>query len=146
MNAFATAALAGAAGAGATTLLHELTRRLAPDAPRVDLLGMQALARVLRAGGMRPPAGDELYALTLMGDLLSNTACFGLVRVVSRDKALPVGTALGVAAGLGAVYLPPFLGLSTLPTQRTGATRALTMALYTAGGAVAGLTYRALSV
>jgi hypothetical protein len=144
MNAFTRAITAGAAGACATTILHELTRRRTPDAPRADLLGMQALARLLRAAGTAPPAGDALYALTLAGDLASNAAYFGAVVAGPRERAVALGAALGLAAGTGAVLLPPALGLSGATTGRTGATAVLTVALYTAGGLVAGATYRAL--
>ena len=144
MNVFVKATVAGVSGAVTTTLLHEFTRRVAPDAPRVDLLGMQALARALGAVGIRPPAGDALYNLTLAGDLVSNSGYFALVGVGSRDNAMVAGAALGVAAGLGAVYLPKPLGLSAGPTKRTGQTRALTVALYAAGGIAAGAVYRAL--
>ncbi len=141
MTAFTKALAAGAAGASVTTLLHELTRRLTPDAPRVDLLGMQALARVLRGAGVDPPGHGALYNLTLAGDLVSNTGYFGLVGAAPRDRAAAVGVALGVTAGLGAVLLPRPLGLSTRPTERTVRTAALTVALYTAGGIAAGVSY-----
>ncbi len=144
MNAFMRTIAAGAAGAGTTTLLHELTRRLTPDAPRVDLLGMQALARLLRAGGTAPPTGRALYNLTLAGDLASNTAYFGVVGAGPRERAVALGAALGLVAGADAVILPPPLGLSGATTGRTAATAALTVALYTAGGLVAGASYRAL--
>lgn len=48
------ALIAGMAGATTTTLLHELTRRLSPAAPRIDLLGMQALAHAVRGAGAVP--------------------------------------------------------------------------------------------
>ena len=57
---------------------------------------------------------------------------------------MALGVALGLAAGVGAVLLPPQLGLSGATTGRTGATAALTVALYAAGGLVAGAAYRAL--
>ena len=101
MHAIARAIAAGAAGASATTILHEVTRRIAPAAPRVDLLGMQALARLLRAAGMTPPAGDALFNWTLAGDLASNTAYFGAVGAEPRERAVPLGAALGLAAGAG---------------------------------------------
>lgn len=97
-------------GALTTTLLYELTRRLLPDVPRVDLLGMHALASGLQAAGRPTPGGRPLFALTLSGDLVSNTAYFGLVSASPRGRALLVGLALGVAAGLGEVYLPPYVG------------------------------------
>lgn len=139
------AATAGAVGALTTTLLHEITRRLLSDAPRVDLLGMQALARGLQAAGLPTPGGRPLYALTLAGDLVSNTAYFALVGVGSRGKAPLVGLALGVAGGVGAVYLPQYLGLNAQLTTRTGRTGLLTVALYTAGGLATGLTARGRS-
>jgi hypothetical protein len=82
--------------------------------------------------------------LTLAGDLASNTAYFGVVGAGPRERAVALGAALGIAAGAGAVLLPPYLGLSGATTGRTGATVALTVALYTAGGLVAGAAYRAL--
>ncbi|HEY8598182.1 MAG TPA: hypothetical protein VIL85_07110 [Thermomicrobiales bacterium] len=144
MNAFTRAIAAGAVGASTTTLLHELTRRLTADAPRVDLLGLQALARLLRAGGAVPPTGRALYNLTLAGDLASNTAYFGVAGAGGRDRAVALGAALGLVAGAGAVLLPPPLHLSGATTGRSGTTAALTVALYTAGGLVAGAVYRAL--
>ena len=144
MNAITKAIAAGAAGAGATTILHELARRLTPDAPRADLLGKQALSRLLRAAGTVPPTGDALYTLTLAGDLASNAAYFGAVGAGPRERAVALGAVLGLAAGAGAVLLPPYLGLSGATTGRTGATAALTVALYTVGGLVAGAAYRTL--
>lgn len=134
------AVVAGAVGAVTTTLLHELSRWLLPDAPRVDLLGMQALARGLHAAGLAAPGGRTLYALTLAGDLVSNTAYFSLVGASPRARAPLAGLALGVAAGLGAVYLPPVLGLNAQLTTRTRTTGLLTVALYTVGGLAAGLS------
>lgn len=145
MNAFSTSILAGSAGAVTTNLLHEVVRRLTPDAPRVDLLGMQALSRLLHVVGLPTPEHGPLYVMTLLGDLASNSAYFGVVGAGPRDNAVAVGAVLGVAAGAGAVYLPPYLSLSDRLTERTFTTGALTVALYTSGGLVAGLTYRALS-
>ncbi len=144
MNAFTKAVAAGALGAITTNVLHELTRRIVPDAPRVDLLGMQALAKSLRSAGGDPPSGDGLYGLTLIGDLLSNSAYFSAVGFGSGGSAVPLGLALGAAAGIGAVFLPPRLGLDEKPTARTPTTEAITVALYTAGGLAAGLAYSRL--
>ena len=146
INAFTKAVAAGAVGAITTNVLHELTRRIVPDAPRVDLLGMQALAKGLRSAGSDTPTGDDLYGLTLVGDLLSNSAYFSAVGFGSAGSAVALGVALGAAAGIGAVFLPPRMGLDEKPTARTPTTEAITVALYTAGGLAAGMTYRALGV
>jgi len=81
------AAIVGATGAVTTNVLHEIIRRVAANAPHVDLLGMQALARAVDAAGATPPRrhaamrprGRSLYALTLAGDLLSNGAYYALI-------------------------------------------------------------------
>lgn len=145
MNDVSKAAAAGAAGALTTNVLHELTRRIVPDAPRVDLLGMQALSSLLRSAGIESPVGGRLYRLTLLGDLLSNAAYFALVATAPRKNALGAGAALGAIAGLGAVVLPAPLSLSEGTTGRTATTKALTVALYTAGGIAAALTLRRLA-
>jgi hypothetical protein len=88
------AATAGAVGALATTRLHEFTRRLLPDAPCVDLLGMQPLAQGLQAAGLAVPGGRPLYALTLAGDLVANTAYFGLVGARPGTENVP-GSVVG---------------------------------------------------
>ncbi len=141
------ALVAGAAGALTTNVLHELIRRMRSDAPRVDLLGMQALAKASEAAGAPVPRGGALYLTTLAGDLASNTAYFALVATAQRSKGaqIAVGTALGVVAGIGAVVLPRPLGLTTATTSRTPATALLTIALYTAGGFVAGAVARRLA-
>ena len=144
MKTFSKAVAAGAIGAATTNVLHELIRRFTPEAPRVDLLGMQALAHLLEAAGAGTPGHGALYLLTLTGDLASNSGYFALLGAAPRDRALAAGTALGLAAGLGAVYLPGPLGLSTRPTDRGLLTRAITVALYGAGGVAAGAAYRAL--
>lgn len=143
MNPLLKAAAAGVVGAVTTNVAHELTRRIVPDAPRVDVLGMQALAKSLTATTGTTPTGDGLYGATLVGDLVSNSAYFSAVGF-GGGNALAVGLGLGVLAGLGAVVLPPRMGLDEKPTARTPTTEALTVALYTAGGLAAGMAYQAL--
>lgn len=81
------ALVAGAVGAVTTNVLHELVRRGVPAAPRVDLLGMQALAKLV-ATRAKPPAGKALYAQTMTADLLSNSAYFSLIGLAPRARAV----------------------------------------------------------
>lgn len=135
---------AGAAGAVALTLVHESVRRVRDDAPRMDVLGERAIAAGLRAAGTEPPPEPQLHQLALGGDLVSNTAYYALVGLGGPDGAVVRGAALGLAAGLGAVYLPGPLGLGERPSRRTPQTAAMTVAWYALGGLVAGAAYRAL--
>jgi hypothetical protein len=144
MNGIARAATAGAVGAATTTVLHEVTRHIVKDAPRVDLLGMQGIARGARMAGA-PLSGEALFATTMAADLASNSLYYSVIGLASRDSAVPLGVALGAAAGLGAVVLPGPLGFSAITTNRTMRTKVLVTALYTLGGLATGLMYRRLN-
>ena len=134
---------AGLAGAVALTTLHETVRHLRPaDAPRMDVLGMRGLRKLLRKADAPQPDNDTLFNLTMAGDVLSNGLYYSLVS--SGKHALRRGLLLGVAAGIGGVALPGPLGLGEAPSNRTPQTQLMTVAWYTAGGLVAGVVARAL--
>ena len=133
----------GLLGACALTLIHETARRIAPEsAPRMDVIGMRAIAKTVRAVDAEPPV--PLHEAALAGEIVSNSLYYSLVGAGSRDDALRNGALLGLAAGLGAVFLPGPLGLRPQPTQ-TPATAALTVPWYVLGGLAAGAAYSALA-
>jgi len=135
----------GLVGACALTLVHETARRFIDDAPRVDVIGMRAMAKALRAADAELPPDLGLHEAALIGDIVSNSAYYSLVAAGGRDAALRNGALLGLAAGLGAVFLPEPLGLGRQPTERPPVTQAMTVAWYVVGGLAAAATYRALS-
>ena len=135
----------GLAGALALTAIHETVRRVSPDAPRMDVLGMRAIAKSLRAAGEEPPDDDTLFNVTLAGDVVSNSLYYALVGFGDPRRAVARGAALGLAAGLGAVLLPGPLGLGTDASARTRETQLMTVAWYTAGGLVAGAAMQSLA-
>ncbi len=137
--------LSGLAGAIVLTFIHETARRTANEAPRMDTLGRRSLARGLEAVGIEPPPHDELQALALAGDIVSNTIYYALVGVGSPEHALLRGAVLGGAAGIGAVVLPPYLGLGHRPRGVTPRTKAMTIVWYLAGGLAAGAAFRGLA-
>lgn len=126
----------GLAGACVLTLLHEVIRRVDPDAPRMDLLGMQALTRLIRKAGGEPPAKDRLFNITMAGDVLSNAIYYSAAGLGKKPGVWRRGMLLGVAAAAGTILLPKPLGLDEKPSSRTLETKLLTIALYTAGGLV----------
>ena len=134
----------GAIGALAVTALNEGARRRIPHAPRMDVIGMRALASIMEKVGRHPPRGRALFRQTLAGDLMSNTLYYALVAAGSRETRLRRGIALGAAAGLGAALLPPLLGLGRQPGERWPRTSLLTVAWYTAGGIAAAVAGRLL--
>jgi hypothetical protein len=145
MNSKTQAAIAGLIGALATNILHETARRALPNPPRVDLLGMQAVAKSLHLLKLPAPKGRALYGATLVGDIITNAVYFSLVGAAPRERATTVGSALGIVAGCGSVMLPPRLGLAAQLTNRTTLTRLVSIALYTAGGLAAGYTQQRLA-
>lgn len=144
MTSFRAALTAGSAGAAALTALHETARRLVPRAPQVNVIGERAIERVASALGREPPPERKAYFGSLLGELLSNSAYYALVGAFGPRRAPRTGLALGAAAGLGALVLPPRMGLGRQPTQSEPRTKALTVAWYTLGGWVAGAAYRRL--
>ena len=136
----------GIAGAVALTLVHETARRVIPHAPRVDVIGVRAIARPLRAAGYRPPRYNTLHNAALAGELVSNSAYYSLIGVGDPSRALRRGATLGLLAGAGAALLPPLIGLGQQPHRRTPFTQILTIAWYFLGGLAAAGAYRALTL
>ncbi len=53
----------GATGALSLTLIHEIVRRLDPKAPRMDLLGMNAISKLLKSLGQDTPEKHKLFCV-----------------------------------------------------------------------------------
>src|ERR1051325_7452357 len=94
----------GLVGAFTLTLVHETARRFIDDAPRMDVMGMRVIARAAQAAGAEAPV--PLHEAALVGDIVTNSLYFGLVGLGDSKDALRNGAILGLAAGLGAVFLP----------------------------------------
>jgi hypothetical protein len=133
------ALLGGLAGACAVTILHQVIKGKEKDAPRMDLLGMESITKVLKNIGVEPPEGHKLYYITMAGDIFSNTMYYGLTGVGNKKTWLK-GPALGLAAGLGAVLLPKPLGLNEKPSNYTRKTQLLSVLYYFVGGLASAAT------
>ena len=132
---------AGLFGACTLTLIHETGRRILSHPPRMDVIGMRAVAKSMRGTHLKPPSRDKLHRLALTGDLLCNSLYYSLV-AAGRGKHVGLkGALLGAGAGVAAVALPRPLGLGDQPDGRHPATRLMTVAWYLTGGlaAAAGL-------
>ncbi|MDQ6814355.1 MAG: hypothetical protein M3040_11500 [Bacteroidota bacterium] len=134
----------GFAGAAALTLLHESVRRSNKDAPRMDKIGMEAISKSLKAIDVSVPEEDNLFKITMAGDIISNSLFYSLAAIGSEKKIIVRGALLGLAAGLGAVYLPKPLGLDESPSNRTAETKLMTVGYYFIGGVIASLTTKLL--
>jgi len=140
-GAFGKGLAAGAFGALVLTAVHQLGRAALDDPPRMDVVGRRAIRRGARSAGFHLRKRDaERWAL--LGDLAANTLYYAVATRGAPDRAPLRGTALGVLAGLGGVFLPGPMGLGRKPSRASGSTSALTVAWYALGGLAAGLAAR----
>lgn len=126
----------GLAGAAAVTAIHETIRRVFPSAPRMDLLGMQSISKLVNTVGGNAPSGNKLYAYSIAADLLSNALYYSLSGVGKKKNVFMNAAILGLLMGVGAVTLPKPLGLNENYSSRTVKTTAITVGLYVIGGVV----------
>ncbi len=137
------ALIGGFAGAATVTLLHQTLKTMVPSvAPRMDLLGMEAMTKVRQRVHLPVPPEEDLYKQTFVGDIIANTLYYSLA---GGDAADLKGTILGIAAGIGAVQLPAKLHLNPQHSSRTKATEYLSMGIYIAGGLMAAATIGSLT-
>lgn len=129
------ALLGGLAGACAVTVLHQVIKNNDSEAPRMDLLGMESLSKLLNKAGVEQPEGKKLYYMTMGGDIISNSIYYSMAGI-GDTKTVLKGAASGLAAGLGAVFLPKPMGLNEQHSNRTRETQILAVLYYLAGGLV----------
>jgi hypothetical protein len=137
-------AIGGLAGACALTLINEVASRIDKQAPRLDLLGMNAVAKFFKGPKSAPMVVQKLLPMSLAGDLVSNSLYYALAGGRSKDQTMLRGLLLGIGAGLGAIALPKPMGLDATPTNLTRKTQAMTIAWYILGGLVAATVINAM--
>ena len=141
----ATAFAGGLAGACALTVVHELVRRADSHAPRPDKLGMQAIAKTLRKANKPVPSDTQLRNWALAGDIVLNSLYYSLTGAGKPKNVFLRGAMLGIASGLGALFLPKYMGLDNSYTDRSSKTKVLSVALYVIGGLAAAAAIKALA-
>ena len=120
--------IGGLTGAIALNVLHQAVKQLEPKAPRVDLIGEEALSKGLEKAGIEPPKGNSLFAITLAADIVSNAAYYSAIGFTRKKHLLFAGAVAGMGAGIGAITLPQKMGLSDAPVTKTDTTKVLTVA------------------
>lgn len=136
--------LGGIAGAVVLNLVHEVAKRVSHKAPRVDLMGEEALSKSIEAVGIEPPTGKTLTASTFVADLASNAGYYAMIGKGDNDTILLRGAGYGLMAGLGAIGLAKPLGLNESTVTRTDETKILTVTWYLIGGLAAALAIKNL--
>jgi len=141
---YSSALLGGLAGATALTILHETVRKVNEDAPRMDLLGKEAITKSLKCVHVAIPNEDNLFKINMACDIISNSLYYSFAGVCDEKQSVLTGALLGVTAGIGAVALPKPMGLDDAPSNRTTQTKLMTIGWYTFGGLIAGITCKLL--
>jgi hypothetical protein len=131
------ALIGGFSGAIALNMLHETVKRYYDKAPRIDILGEEAIEKSMEVIGVNPPQGRDLYLATLAGDVISNGFYYSAIGLGSTKNIWVKGAVAGLAAGVGAIKLPKPMGLDDLPVTYTNETKVLTVSWYLFGGLVA---------
>lgn len=136
----------GLAGAVTLNLLHETYRKIDEDAPKIHLIGEEALVKMLKFANLPQPKNEkELYRWTMAGDIISNSAYYSLIGAGKSKNLWKRGLILGLAAGVGGVFMPKKMDLNNAPTDRTTETKVLTVLWYTLGGLAAAGVIKALN-
>ena len=138
------AIISGMAGAAALTAVHQAARMVTDTAPRMDVVGMRAIARGTDAAAGAAMAdatrqNPALYNMALAGDLVFNSAYYSMATTWTR------GAALGLLAGIGALVLPRKLGLGDPPKSELLSNQVMTVAWYVIGGLAAAWTAQCLA-
>ena len=134
---------AGLAGAVVLTVTHQVLQKLVADAPRMDLMGEEALQKIADKTGKKLPKGNR-DSITMAADIVGNGLYYALAAIGKPKNAALRASLLGLAAGVGGVLLPKPLRLTNAYSNRTLTTRLLTMAIYTLGGLISGKITSAL--
>lgn len=125
----------GIAGSLVLTGIHETMKRVIPNAPRMDHLGMQVLKKIKQSAGIEGTDDETLYKESMIGDLALNTAFYSMVG--TGKNAWWRGLALGASAGIAAVFLPKWMELDEDASSKSNATAAMTIGLYSIAGLAA---------
>ncbi|MBV9271826.1 MAG: hypothetical protein JO165_12080 [Candidatus Eremiobacteraeota bacterium] len=142
---FAKSIVCGLGGAVTLTAAHQVLRKITPQAPHLDALGMQGISRLSGPSGKDASRNNDRYMAAVLLDLFANGMYFSLAGIRGSRASLKTGFMLGAVAGVGSVALPRPLGFDKQTTSRSPLTALLSVALYTIGGFGAGLLYRLMS-
>lgn len=126
--------IAGLGGAIALNILHETIRKNFSNVPHINELGEEALLKATENTAINFTGKNELYAATLVGDILSNGIYYATT--ATNHNVLS-----GLAAGLGAIGLPDKMGLNDEPVAANNKKKLMTVGYYLFGAIVTKVIY-----
>ena len=135
----------GLTGVSTIGLLQEALHKIDHKAPRPLLNQSGLIKKLKKTSGKNGTKSTKLY-ISLAAELLGSAAFYGLTGLGKKKNAVLRGGLLGAAAGLGAAFMSDknenefdeLHGASHKSSTDDAKEKALTVALYTAGGLLAG--------
>jgi len=126
--------LAGIGGAIVLNIVHETIRKNFKNVPRINELGEEALLKLTSNTPINITGKDNLYAATLVGDIVSN----GIYYATTATKN---DLSSGLMAGISAIMLPKPLGLNEQPVAENMQKKAMTVGYYILGACATKFIY-----
>jgi hypothetical protein len=128
----------GITGATTLTLLQEAINSIDPKKPGMKFLQKPGIVKKLAKKKKNGEDQTKLY-IQLAGELLSSAAYYGLTAVGKKKNAVLRGGLLGAAAGVGSVLFNNAENDEFRDNEDDDwQNQVITVALYTAGGLLAG--------
>ena len=133
---FVKSLIAGFAGSAALNILHETVRKFDNQAPRLDLIGEEALQKSTKTLHLPIPTGDKLYNATIIGDILSNATYYTGIGMGSKKFLIWKALGYGLSAGLAAIKLPKPIGLDDKPVASSDKRKVMSLGYYVFGALI----------
>ncbi len=137
--------IAGFAGAAALSALNESLKKADPEAPRLDLIGEEAMVKSAEALSLPVPKGNTLYNAALAGDIMSNAAYYASIGMGSKKNVFLRSIGVGLTAGMAAIKLPEPLGLNEEPVAATDKRKMMTVGYYVLGAMVTAIALKMMA-
>jgi hypothetical protein len=134
----------GLAGATTLSLLHKAIDKIDSKAQTRLLHKSDLLKKIKRQSNKKGSIPVKLY-IRLASELLASAGYFGLSALGKKKNAVLRGALLGAAAGFGVAFLNNQDNTQNQENRNKTRDQILTIALYTAGGLVAGAAIKRLN-
>lgn len=139
----------GLAGATTISLIGETLRRIDGQNHQFNVFDGKSLKKRFKKASSKKKGRATKQFIQLAGDVLGNTALFGLTSLGKRKNAVLRGALLGTAAGLGSVLFDEMKDEkhkvnghegypSTMRAKESLLSKAAEVGLFTVGGMIAG--------
>lgn len=132
MNNKVAALAGGLVGALVIKGIHELVKKIDRDAPHFDFFDMEASKKQGFVGGESGTV-NKLFSGGVTGDMFNNAIHNSITGLQDNATDIKDGL-LGVASGLGAVYLPEVLGINKEHKGHSDAKHQVLATIYSLAG------------